>query len=173
MDYAFEKLANQRLKTDQYNWKSLLSHPSEIIRIDEQLRFKQFELRDFNEQTPGYNFIAAQTNLEHQRLIFSMRCYLAICGYSFFRIPVFSHEEFQRLKNSFIDRANFKIEQSFIELTAHEDDFWLIMQTACDKSNSEKFYKKIMGEVLSYYQFPQEQKEIMMETIIQKCCFTV
>jgi hypothetical protein len=47
------------------------------------------------------------------------------------------------------------------------------MQTACDKSDSEKFYKKIMGEVLSYYQFPQEQKEVMMETIIQKCRFTV
>ena len=91
MDRAFERLANNRLRTDQFNWKSLLCHPSEIIRIDEQLRLKQLELGDFNERTPGYNLIAAQTNLEHKRLLYSMRCYLAICGFSFFRMPVFSH----------------------------------------------------------------------------------
>jgi len=174
MDRAFERLANQRLRTDQFNWKSLLCHPSEIIRIDEQLRLKQLELGDFNERTPGYNLITAQTNLEHKRLLYSMRCYLAICGFSFFRMPVFSHEEHQRLRNSFVDRPNFETRQnSFIELTTNEDDFWLIMQTACDKQNSEKFYKKIMGEVLSYYQFPHEQKEHMMDVIIQKCRFTV
>ena len=150
-----------------------MNHPSEFVRVDEKLRMKQLELGDFNEQTPGYNLVAAQTHLEHQRLIYSMRCYLAIAGMNFFNVPIVSAHEFQNLKNSYVDRDNFVTESdNFIELSNTEDEFWLIMQTTTDKNNSEKFFKKIMSEFLSCYPL-LDDKEKMMDTVINCCRFTL
>jgi hypothetical protein len=135
---------------------------------------KQLELGDFNERTRGYTLCAAQTNLEHQRLIYSMRCYLAIAAMNFFHIPVMSANDFIDLKNSFVDKANF-IEDSknFIELSNTDDRFWLLMRTTSDKNNSEKFFKKIMSEVLSRYHIPKEERDEITKIVIQKCYFTV
>jgi|SanBayMetagenome_1026888.scaffolds.fasta_scaffold26957_1 hypothetical protein len=174
MEMAFEKMAKQSLRTDQFNWRNLLTHPSEFVRVDEQLRLKQLELNDFNELTPGYNLVAAQTHLEHQRLLYSMRCYLSISGMNFFNIPIVSANEFQSLKNSFVDRENYLTElNDFIEISKNEDEFWLIMQTSTDKINSEKFFKKIMSEVLSNYYISKDEKEKVMDVVINKCHFTV
>jgi hypothetical protein len=173
MKNACRKMTNQSLKTDQVNWRLLLTHPSELVRIDEKLRMKQLELRDFDERTPGYNVTAAQTHLEHQRLIFSMRCYCAIVGMNFFHVPILSIPEFHSLKNSFVDRENFTTDSNnYVELSSFEDEFWLILQTTSDKNNSEKFFKKIMSEFLVFYPF-LEDKEKIMDTIIKHCRFMI
>ena len=173
MARACRKMANQSLRTDQVNWRNVLSHPSELVRIDEKLRAKQNELLDFDERTPGYNLTAAQTHLEHQRLIFSMRCYVAIVGMNFFHVPILSAHEFNHLKQSFVDRENYTTDaDNFVEISSLEDDFWLILETTSDKSNTEKFYKKLMSEFLVFYPF-LEDKEKIMEKIIKHCRFMI
>jgi hypothetical protein len=173
MERACQKMSNQSLKTDQVNWRNILSHPSELVRIDDKLRTKQIELQDFDERTPGYNITAAQTVLEHQRLIFSMRCYVAIVGMNFFHVPILSSPEFHKLKNSFVDRENFVTDSSnYVEMSSLEDEFWLILQTTSDRNNSEKFYKKIMSEFFVFYPF-LEDKEKLMDSIIKHCRFMI
>jgi hypothetical protein len=93
---------------------------------------------------------------------------------NFFNIPIVSANEFQSLKNSFVDRENYLTElNDFIEISKNEDAFWLIMQTSTDKINSEKFFKKIMSEVLSNYYISKDDKEKVMDVVINKCHFTV
>ncbi len=93
---------------------------------------------------------------------------------NFFNIPIVSANEFQSLKNSFVDRENYLTElNDFIEISKNEDEFWLIMQTSTDKINSEKFFKKIMSEVLSNYYISKDEKEKVMDVVINKCHFTV
>lgn len=93
---------------------------------------------------------------------------------NFFNIPIVSANEFQSLKNSFVDRENYLTElNDFIEISKNEDEFWLIMQTSTDKINSEKFFKKIMSEVLSNYYISKDDKEKVMDVVINKCHFTV
>lgn len=141
--------------------------------MDEKLRLKQLELGDFNENTPGYNLTAAQTHLEHKRLIYSMRCYLSIAGMNHFHVPILSLQEFQNLQNSYVDRENYAVDsENFVELSSTEDKFWLILQTTSDKNNSEKFFKKIMSEFLSCYPL-LDDKEKLMDTVIKRCRFTI
>jgi hypothetical protein len=174
MEAAMEKMSKQSLRIDQVNWKNLLRHPSEFVRLDEQLRLKQLELADFNELTPGYNIVAAQTQLEHQRLIYSMRCYITISGFQVFRVPILSPNEYQSLKNSFTDRENLISDiHNFIEVSKNEDEFWLVMQTTNNKHNSEKFFKRIMTQVLCLYLIPKDDKERIMNVIINRCHFSV
>lgn len=167
-------MSKQSLKTDQFNWKQLLNHPSEFIRIDDKLRLKQLELSDFNEKTPGYNISAAQTHLEHQRLIFNMRCYLIIAATNFFSFPIISANDFRELKRSFIDKENFVFEcGNFVDFSNTDDRFWLLMQITSDKNNSEKFFKKMLSEIFSFYLIPKEDQEKMIETVIKKCRFNL
>ena len=84
----------------QFNWTNLLSHPSEIIRVDEVLRHKQIELQKFSECVDGWTKIAAQEVLEHKRLIYRMRCYLHISAITYFNHPVMSRESLKDLKSS-------------------------------------------------------------------------
>jgi hypothetical protein len=174
MESALEKITKQTLRIDQFNWKNLVNHPSEFVRLDERLRLKQLELGDFNEFISGYNPVAAQEHLEHQRLLFSMRCYLVITGYNLFRLPIISEREQQSLKESFTDRENYIADlKNFIELSDNENEFWLIMQTTSDKSNTQKFFKRIMSEVLSFFQIDYDDREKMMKLIIERCRFTI
>lgn len=160
----------------QFNWTNLLSHPSEIIRVDEVLRHKQIELQTFSEGIDGWTKIAAQEVLEHKRLIYRMRCYLHISAITYFNHPVMSRESLKDLKDSKnLHGSNYisNKEDSLAILTATTpNQFWLIMSTTFDRENSLKFYKKLISCVLGQH-YTCEEKEIMIDIIIKNCDFSI
>lgn len=155
-------------------WDHLMSHPSEFIRVDEQLRLKQVSLAKFNEQTDGWTRLAAQENLDHQRMIQNMRCFLHIQGCQLFMTQLFSSAEYNSLKSSFVDRDNFVTEndqaESFNYLSQME--FNLIVSLTADRLQTEKYFKKIMSEVLNLNMVASE-KEKVFHVLMTKCKFTL
>lgn len=123
----------------------------------------------------GWNVLAAQENLEHQRMIYSMRCYLNINCCNLFSARMLSNNEYYSLKTSFTDRENYithNDEMVGIINYMSQEELDVIITTTSDKLNSEKFYKKIMSQIIgdrvSHY-----DKEKVMDVIIQKCRFTI
>ena len=167
-----------QIKMDLIKWKNLLTHPSEFVRIDEQLRLKQIELFAFNDTVDGWTKISAQENLEHQRLLYSMRCYLSITCNSIFSVNMLSKGEFQSLKHSFIDRDNIITaeDQDYATLNAlSQNEYWLILTLSSDRYNTERIYRKIIGKIIQSYEplLDYHLKENLIETIVKKCFFTV
>lgn len=167
---------------DLINWQNLLTHPSEFIRIDEQLRLKQISLANFNDRIEGWNKVAGQENLEHQRMIYSMRCYLSMTGTNLFGVQMLSRGEYQALKRSFVDRENILTEtdQDYANLNVmSQNEYWLILNQAMDRCNTERFYRKLLRTIIDSLVLDiQSQDEMyfrerMIDTIVTKCFFTV
>jgi hypothetical protein len=161
----------------QFNWSNLLSHPSEIIRVDEMLRNKQIELNNFKDDTKGWTKVAAQEILEHKRLIHRIRCYLHISATTFFNCRIMSEEALENLKenNNLVNFQDFIFnpQDSLNILTAStSDEFWLIMSTAFDRQNTLKFYVKIISSILGQ-RYTKEEKDIMIDIIIKNCDFKI
>lgn len=167
-----------QIKLNTFNWGSLLSHPSEFIRIDEQLRIKQNELSTFNYDVEGWTKIAAQENLEHKRLVYSMRSYLYITCQNIFCVPILSRVEYDSLKSSFVDRENIITEkdQDYATLTSmSQANYLLILHLSSDRYNTERLYRKILGRIIDSMntQLEYAMKEKMIDTIIKKCFFSL
>ena len=166
------------MRLDLVNWKNLLTHPSEFVRIDEQLRIKQIELATFDEKIVGWTKIAAQENLEHKRLIYSMRSYISITCYNRFGVSMLSDGEYQALKNSFVDRENIMTNNDQEYETLHtysQNEYWLILHLSSDRWATERLYKKFLGKIIEDMDPTVEwfARENMINTIVKKCFFTV
>jgi|APCry1669192269_1035402.scaffolds.fasta_scaffold64214_1 hypothetical protein len=177
MEEALRLFNTNLLKMNKFNWSNLLSHPSEVVRVDELLRNKQIELDKFTHDLEGWTEVSAQEVLEHKRLVYRMRCYLHISANNFFNCRIMSTESYKNLKesNNFMNVPNFisRPEDSLSILTATTpDQFWLIMSTAFDRQNSLKFYRKIIASILGE-SYTREEKEIMIEIIIKNCDFRI
>jgi hypothetical protein len=166
------------VRLELVSWKNLLTHPSEFIRIDEQLRIKQIELATFNNTIGGWTKIAAQENLEHKRLIYSMRSYIYITCYNRFGVSMLSDGEYQSLKDSFVDRENFMTnsDQDYATLNTYsQNEYYLILHLSSDRWNTERLYRKFLGKIIEDMDPTLEwfAKENMINTIVKKCFFTV
>lgn len=163
---------------DQLNWSYILTHPSELIRLDEHLRLKQIELDEFHSRIEGWTRIAAQEHLEHQRLLYSMRCYLSITCTNRFGTLMLSRGEYEALKNSFFDRDNLLSENDkqyeTLNYLSH-NEYYLILKMASDRTNTERIYRKLLGKLLDEMDECDDQfkKDTMIDTIIKRCLFTV
>jgi hypothetical protein len=160
------------------NWNYILTHPSEIVRLDEHLRLKQIELDGFNRRITGWTKVAAQEHLEHQRLIYSLRCYLAITCKNLFDISMLSRHEYDSLKNSFFDRDNYLTENDRQQETLNHlsyNEYYLILLTASDRNKTERIYRKLLGKLMDELTYCDEsfKKEDLIETIIKRCFFTL
>ncbi len=149
-----------------------------MVRLDEHLRLKQIELDQFNSRMEGWTKIAAQEHLEHQRLLYSMRCYLSITCTNIFGTSLLSQKEFEALKNSFFDRDNYLTENDkhyqTLDNTAY-NEYYLILRLASDKKNTERIYRKLLGKILEELGDYEDifKKETMIDTIMTRCLFTV
>jgi hypothetical protein len=167
--------AKNHVTTDKVNWKNLLNYPSEFIRIDEQLRLKQLELNGFDENTLGWTKVSGQCNLEHKRLIYSMRCYLHINGCHHFNTPIMSRTEYLELKASFREKDNYTnpSENNLAPITSvTQDEFLLIVSTSSDKGSTEKFYIRLIETILGK-NISQAEKDNIIPIIMKNCVFTV
>ena len=84
---------------DSINWRYLLSHPSEFVRIDEQLRLVQMELLCFNEHSNGWTKHAAQEVKHHLNVILRFRTAVSLFGCNIFNAEIVSLDEFVKFGN--------------------------------------------------------------------------
>ena len=163
---------------DLVNWRTLLTHPSELVRLDEQLRLKQLELAQFTERQEGWTKIAAQENLEHKRMIYSMRCYISITCNNMFHVSMLSDSEYQSLKRSFVETENIvkptDQEYAILNHLAYKEYFQILYQRS-DKYNTERLYRKLIGKIIETLDttIEKDMKINMIDTIVTKCFFTV
>ena len=92
------------LAMDSINWRYLLSHPSEFVRIDEQLRLLQITLREFNQNLTSDEWTQEtfEVNKIHIDIINNFRMAVNILGCNIFDANLFSPEEQHNLHQTII-----------------------------------------------------------------------
>ena len=79
---------------DNINWKSILSHPSEMVRIDEQLRLLQLQLlSDFKEPPFDWTASTEEATCTHLNIIKNFRNAINMFGCHYFNVAILSEEE--------------------------------------------------------------------------------
>ena len=159
-------------------WKNLVQHQSQFIRLDEQIRMKQFDLSAYNYAVEGWTKVAAQEILEHQRILYKMRCYIHINCCNIFGQPMMSKNEFENMKLSFRDTDNFLSENEEDEtFNLTPSEISLLYEICKDKTNSVNFFKKLLSVLLDFFHdltmiTPKERNQ-MIEIIFKRCNFIV
>jgi hypothetical protein len=156
------------------NWGWLLQHPSEIVRLDEQLRLKEIALLNLNEKIgDNFNYVSEEVG-NHLKLLHNFRCFLYIEGTKYFRACLLSKTEFSALKNR-------QPPQYFTENTPVNFSNWtenqltLFLKVTCDKKNTENIFKKVIFRFLSQTcggsTFPE--KSAIADVIMSRCSFSI
>ena len=157
------------LNIDNVDWKNLLQHQSELVRVDENLKKKQNELKFFTTNVQGWSPLAAQTNLEQQRMIYSMRSMLQIFGILYFDSYIISKYEYIKFKESFLDRENFVNDDSYLivnNLSAM--DLIIFINKVKEKFATKQFYKKLFTTLIR-----KDLHESDVEKIMEKIQFVI
>ena len=142
-------VGEKQIQINAVNWCQIIAHPSEFVRIDEQLRLKYLELSNFVTSTNGWTKMAAQEVLMHKRLIANIRAYLHTTGANLFRTKLFSNAEYEKLIRSFAFEEDFlqPRERQPME-TLIPDQVNLVLSTSLDRLNSIRFFEKLVETIL-------------------------
>jgi hypothetical protein len=156
------------------NWRWLLHHPSEIVRLDEQLRLKELSLLEFSEDI-GVHFDHVFKEVKnHLKLIHNFRCYLYIEATKYFQTCMFSNDEFRLLKERQpSEYCNENKQVNFSNLS--ENQMTLFLKVACDRKNTENIFKKLIFLFLSKImnQSDFSEKSAVANVIMSRCCFYI
>ena len=157
------------LNIDNVDWKNLLQHQSELVRVDENLKNKQNELKIFTTNVEGWSPLAAQANLEQQRMIYSMRSMLQIFGVLYFNSYIISKCEYIKLNESFLDRENFANEDAYLIVNNLSSmDLIVLINKLKEKIATKQFYKKLFNTLIR-----KDLNESDVEEIIKKIQFVI
>jgi hypothetical protein len=143
--------------------------------MDEQLRLKQISLEDFCQETDGWTLHSAQENLEHKRLLYTMRSYLYHNGCRQFKINILAQNGLQNLRESSTTTQNYieEHERSFLNLTKmSEKEFMILILESADRSNSMQFYKKLVSEIVGE-SVENNAKSNIVDAIVKNYCVSI
>lgn len=139
-----------------------------MVRFDEQLRIK-FE--DLAEIVYENNSPARQENLEHRRLILSMRCFISMIGNQLFQLEILSPEEKERIKNIQLDvdlTNNLILDVTNLAAAAFET----YMGAISDRKNTERIFRSFLILIYSRTnEITAEEKTVIIDAIINKFRF--
>ena len=155
------------LEISGIDWKNLSTHPSEYVRVDEKLRIKfQLLQQRFGTWVDGWTNQCQEENLKHQKLIYSMRCYLYHNGTRQFNCPILSEKELETLKQSRPRESTF-LDHDHTELhePMSEKEFMLLISETSDRLYSCKFYRKLVSAILCPTRCAAENK-YLIEAIV-------
>lgn len=166
------------------SWNSILSHPSEFVRIDEQLRLLQFEIFDYKDQFLTDSVLHEIYN--HEKLIFAFRDAIRIFGRHIFGANVISDDEVRNSKGFFPPKdetrssgPNFFMDFNSNSMTS--EMFRALIGSIVCRRNTEKVFKKFLIEIFDNFfnvnpedhSFPlisidsESEKEIIMHQLIK------
>lgn len=133
---------------EQINWRFLLTHPSEFVRIDEQLRLLQIHLSNYQKQFLTDSIL--QEIYEHELTIIGFRNALNIFGINLFQTDILSDGEICNQRGTSIEKpksANF-----FLEYTnMSQEMFQKLFCCLADKKNTEKIFKQFLIVIFDEY----------------------
>lgn len=165
------------LKMWSVNWRTLLDHPSEIVRLDEQLRLKTEDLLDFKNKI-DYNckYLCDEVD-KHMAIIHNFRCYLYIEGTKYFQTQLLCKNQLdllKRMSNELQPNERREVEVvTFSNLTDNQLNLFLLIET--DMKNTEDIFKKVVFRFLAENNFATcfHDKMIMANVIMSKCYFSI
>jgi hypothetical protein len=160
------------------NWTRLLHHPSEIVRLDEQLRLKTLNLYSLKERI----FPTLSDQIEsHLNLIHNFRCYLYIEATKYFNVQLMSQSQFEEIKTQSAIKANEAKslqapphpQKNFSNMNQKELDLFLLISS--DIKNTENIFKKIIFRFLAenYPVSSFGEKSALANVIMTKCVFSL
>lgn len=142
------------MKISDFKWNTILNHPLEVFRIDEQLKNKERELTTLISQNPTMKYELKREIIKHKRLIYNMRSHLNIFCIDFFGQPMLNFDELINLQNGFTAEDFMEIMRSNEPNSNHmlskitslnTPDFWTFLNYTADRRNTEKLYIKILS----------------------------
>jgi hypothetical protein len=159
------------------NFPRLLHHPSEIVRLDEQLRLKTLNLNILQERI----FPTLSDQIEsHLNLIHNFRCYLYIEATKYFHVQLMSQFQFEEMKTRSAIKANEAKKLSttptpnnFSNMSQNELDLFILISS--DIRNTENIFKKIIFRFLAenYPVSSFGEKSALANVIMTKCVFSL
>ena len=162
---------------DLINWEFILSHPSEFVRIDEQLRLLQIQLSAYKEQFLTESIL--QEIHEHENILIGFRDAVNIFGCHIFGVEILSDEEAAKKNHSLnqpqSNGANFF--QEYTNMT--REMFRKLIDVIEDKRNTEKVFRQFLIVIFDNYinvgdnhnpHLNSEKEKIMHEIINRVHC---
>jgi hypothetical protein len=171
------------LTKDSINWRYLLSHPSEFVRIDEQLRLLEISIRATGLQEkygPSWSFAVEHENFSHLRIIGNFRRAINLFGSHYFNVEILSQDEQlkQSMKNlKTISKKNKTYPNYFEDYHMSPiESFSNFIDCIAIKKNTEKIFLHFLVFIFDNYvnvnnpnpllfQTDNEKEQIMLEII--------
>lgn len=161
------------------NWDLFFQDSHEMIRLDEKLKWKQNNLKSvFHLQSthPKKRRIFLQKEIiQHQRIIFSMRCFLFYLAEEFlgFRPPFYWKNEikqsFSMEQYEFFENTHSSTTMDMSSLENH--DLWFSLRVMKDKEISKKFFITLIRNTFYFLKIHIDVE--IMELMVDKITFRV
>jgi hypothetical protein len=183
-------MSSKALSMDSINWRYLLSHPSEFVRIDEQLRMLAVEVKAWKyefsaKELMKWTYSAELENDSHLRLINNFRSAVNLFGSQIFNTRIISEEEQSQLE-TFLMKVSHKEEPEkhcptlFFEQYNNrpKETFQKLVQLIASRKNTEQVFTQFLvfiydNFVSAFNENPflfqtEKEKEMIMHEVIKR-----
>lgn len=164
------------LTVDSINWRYLLSHPSEFVRIDEQLRLLETEISEFRNvdghMLLKWSFAAQQENESHFRLIKNFRCAINLFGSKIFNAKITSDEEQHKLETFLLKIAGSceppkpNIFEENIDIP--KEMFEKLVECIAKRKNTEKIFQQFLVFIFDNYVNAFNANPLLFQSDLEK-----
>lgn len=149
-----------------------------MVRVDEHLRMKFVNLCKFNSDVDGWTPETAQINLEHKRMVNSMRCFINMVGVQHYHHQMLSEKEKMLIRNDgldlqerdFVNEWENRVLYNIANIPSPELNLYL--SNVMDKKNTEKLFSKLVQKIYRQNMAPEDEKEII-KAIITNVLFSM
>lgn len=162
---------------ESISWNYILTHPSEFVRIDEQLRLLLTQLSIFKQEFLTDSIL--QEVKEHEKIITSFREALNTFGFIIFGGAILSDGEAEANMKKIIENQEQSSNVNFFNEfnTLQVEMFRKLFGSILDKMNTEKVFKKFLiivfdgyinAEKTCFNLLSDDEKELIMQNIIKR-----
>ena len=165
---------------ERINWQFILSHPSEFVRIDEQLRLHLFQLSDYKDQFLTDSILSQIRS--HEKIIIAFRDAINIFGRHIFGSEIISIEEaassWRELQDEEYEQDATNFFQEYTSMTS--EMFRKLIGCIINKRNTEKMFQKFLiilfdnffnvnveNNSIPFFSISDSEKEAIMYNIIK------
>lgn len=162
------------MKMWSIKWETLFNHPSEIVRLDEQIRLKTEELEKMRKEIIDKSGYIEMLIDKHVNILIKFRCYLYIEGTKYFQTQLLCQKQFDDLVKSsckpllFNDLHQFKFSNT-------NENMDLFLSLSADIKNTEDIFRKAIFRFLTENHSNKSfsEKVNMVDIIMSKCNFSL
>jgi len=156
-------------------WETLFNHPSEIVRLDEQIRLKTEELEKMRKEIIDKSGYIEMLIDKHVNILIKFRCYLYIEGTKYFQTQLLCQKQFDDLVKSSCRPLLFNDLHQFKFSNTNENEMDLFLSLSADIKNTEDIFRKAIFRFLTENHSNKSfsEKVNMVDIIMSKCNFSL